>query len=752
MKNRTIIKLILLGFSAIIFNLAVFPAHAQSDAEDTDDAKVKTSEDLVYSAGFIKKKLAELLVAMSDVAKLLEKTEPDVAVILKRTVEHAQREDVAGKIEDVIRDIRQGLDQAAQIQQGEVIDDLTQMLRILEGGVGDLTKAEKRLAELQAIRDKLDKNLQRQQLEEKQTRPAANLEDIKKQSETLIKALQGIIEKQKSLKAKTNKVGSCDPKLVKLGELLEAIEDLSAKQKILGDAVDKSGLSELPILAEAQNRLAGRAKSLSDELAEVQADPNNKEVQVAAEHIKSADAQMEKAVSDLEKSDKPSASDSEEKALADLQAAGKQLRKMLEDKSADTPAGRLAKPQNQLGKQTGQLADKEAQLAEQAGIDPKSLSDKDEKKVAGDLNLAAESMDQAAKKLSAQQPVTAEAKQEQALVELAEQLRRVTELHRRALAQAEKKLNEAEQKRIAEDLKDLAERMKEGEGKKATAGGQAVASAGNSANSAAGEMSKNDAKSANNDQKKTLEQLRKAQEELNEEIAQLERRIKAEKLASVEERLAKILEEQKACNIQTRKTYSRRNQKTSAYDRQAKQTLGELSKTEGSLAEEVQSVRNMLKKEGSTVVFPEVLREVQEDLAAVQKQLAQFEPGPLVQTTQEDIVRTLEELISAVRKELSKGHGRAMSGGGQGQGQGSGKAPLVPPVAELRMLRLQQLRVNAGTRRAQRMVESKQITQEAADAQYRKLSERQKRVTDIAKKMASKMKTQGASQPEKKVE
>ena len=82
-------------------------------SQDAPEAKAKNDE-LVHSAKFLKEKLDDLLVEMNQVAQLMEETEPDVAKILRQTVEHAQRQDVSEKLDRVIETLRGGLDEAAQ--------------------------------------------------------------------------------------------------------------------------------------------------------------------------------------------------------------------------------------------------------------------------------------------------------------------------------------------------------------------------------------------------------------------------------------------------------------------------------------------------------------------------------------------------------------------------------------------------------------------------------------------------------------
>ncbi|MBN1942150.1 MAG: hypothetical protein JW849_02545 [Phycisphaerae bacterium] len=456
-----------------LFLLAAAIASPGAATAQTTQPGARQSEDLVHSADFIRKKLDELLAAMSDVAALLEKTDPDTAKILRQTVMYAQQEDVVNKIDDVKRLLRRGLDQAAQAGQSEVIRDLTYMLRLLEGARSDLSEIDERAARLRAIRNRLATLLKRQAAEEVKTRDAAG-----------------------------------------------------------------------------------------------------------------------------------------------------------------------------------------------------------------------------------------------------------------------KPLDDAEQKEITKNIHKTAERMKKPSDGKPMPGRASAAKAGRCSGKAGQCLCGNDATGANRRQNQTMDHLRDAIRSLDEEIEKLQRRSKAETLADISERLQKVLRKQKACTKQTRITYDARAKADPPYDRPAQQKLVELAGVEGELAEEVRAVRSLLKKEGTTVVFPAVLSDVRRDLTDVQKRLADFDPGPLTQATQEEIQRTLEELLEAVRKELSKGPGRGMGGGGGGQC----KPPLIPPVAELRMLRMKQLRVNRTTRRLDKLAAAGELSVPRDQAEYDKLAGRQEQVLKLVREMRAKLK------------
>ena len=704
----------------------------------------KGSDDLVHSANFTKQKFEELLSAMSDVARMMEKTDPEVARILRQTVDHAQREDVADKMEDVIRSLRKGLDEAAESHQSSVIDDLTQMLRILEGGVKDQSTTDAKLAELRAIRARIEKILKRQEAEEKITRPAAHTRDIDGETQRILKALRDIIAKQEELISRTAKIRKTNPSVRRLAKLRSIIRSALNAQKKLNAAAKDADLAQLPVLAEAQDKLIAGAEKVIKQIGKATADVDLKSalraagtepkvLQIAGDKVRSAAKEMKRASGSLGKSAKADARVPQQQAAVDLENAARTINDAIDKMLADTPSGGIAKEQSDLAGRTRKLAGAVAAAAEKAGIDPTTL-----KGNKGDLKKATGCMELASEKLTAQEPQGGRAEQDKALAELKGQLARAAELRRRATAEAGKKLDPTEQEQIASDTGKVAEKMKKGSDGKPTPAQPSVSKAGQCASGACGKMSNNDASGANRDQNEAIDNLKEALEKLDEEIARLDRRSKAEKLAAIEERLGKILEEQKLCTKQTRKTYEARSDKAPIYDREAQQTLAELSRIEGLLGEEVQSVRRVLLKEGTTVVFPEILGDVKEDLADVQKQLAGMDGGVLTQAKQEEIEQTLQELIDAVRKELSKGHGRAKAGGGGG---GGCKPPLIPPVAELRMLRAKQIRINRRTQRLNGMISGGKLTGREAVAEVRKLSVRQQRAAEIARRISDKMKT-----------
>jgi hypothetical protein len=369
-------------------------------------------------------------------------------------------------------------------------------------------------------------------------------------------------------------------------------------------------------------------------------------------------------------------------------------------------------------------------LCDQAGQDVDAES----------LQRGESAMQQAAEKLRSQQKSPAAEQQRKALAALRDALGRAQQVDE-AIRQATQQTPPARpQQSIAERLKHLAETMQADEtAEKLPAGQGDVTGAADSASQAAGELGDNQPGPANASQRKTLEQLRQATDALQEQVAQLERLKKARQLARLEERLARILESQQELSAQTRQTFSARRAKPPHYDRPDEQVLQAISGEEGTLAADIADIHKQLTEDGSTVVFPQMLQAVGDDLRLVETRLAKLQANPVTQRTQRRVERVLAQLIEAVRKELSEGPGRARRGGGGAGGGGGGKQPLIPPLAELRMLRLQQVWIREATGSLLEDVKGQAVSSEEARGQMRQLQNRQVELEKLTRKLAESM-------------
>ena len=122
---------------------------------------------------------------------------------------------------------------------------------------------------------------------------------------------------------------------------------------------------------------------------------------------------------------------------------------------------------------------------------------------------------------------------------------------------------------------------------------------------------------------------------------------------------------------------------------------------------------------------------MREDMQQIVERLAQAKVGKVTQGIEEDIMAALKEMIEALKKaqkdrDNKKPPGR--SGGGQPQ-----EPPLVDALAELRMIRALQMRVNTRTARYSKMIEGEQADNAELVEALRRLAERQERIHRVTR-------------------
>jgi hypothetical protein len=164
---------------------------------------------------------------------------------------------------------------------------------------------------------------------------------------------------------------------------------------------------------------------------------------------------------------------------------------------------------------------------------------------------------------------------------------------------------------------------------------------------------------------------------------------------------------------------------------------GKLSSDQRKIAIEAQKALTLLQEEGSSVAFPATVELMHEDMEDVAERLADAKVDDLTIGTEEDIISALEELIEALQKaqqDLEKQKQQQQ----QQQQQQEEEQPLVDQIAELKMIKALQQRVNKRTVRYSRLLTDDQdpIGQaegaELADA-IRQLSDRQQEIFRITR-------------------
>lgn len=204
-------------------------------------------------------------------------------------------------------------------------------------------------------------------------------------------------------------------------------------------------------------------------------------------------------------------------------------------------------------------------------------------------------------------------------------------------------------------------------------------------------------------------------------------------LDAIERRLNKMLQAQMklrtdtiALNLRLEDT-KKAGRKPARADVDRGRQLGE---GEAGIAVEAEKLLEVLREEGSTVVIPDVVQDMRQDLDTLAQRLTKLLAGEYTQEIQTDVIQTLKELIVVIQEERERRQGKG--GGGQDGMEGDNDERLLPNSAELKMLRSLQTRVNRRTQRFARLREKEESERE-------RLAEKQNGVADLTRTMADKL-------------
>jgi len=693
------------------------------------DTPATTDTEIVAQVRFTREQFVDLTTRMLEVADLLDESEPETAQVLRQAVSQARRAFIAEDMERVASLLAQGLTSAAASNQQGVIEELQKVLEMLRAGALDLEERQERINQWRDQLRRLGRILEDQKRLEQQSRVKAHEDEINRQFEELDRQVGSLVEQQQELRDQAAALTEADlsEAAAWTAEMLEKVRELRADQETIAAVADIVGVDRLPMLAETQREAGQQATELAKELGEHGGDM-----------VSSAAEAMAAAADHMEEPNHQEARDRAADAIADLTKAERLLEEMLAKASADTPAGRIAERQAELAQQAGEVAETAKALSEKTGRPANT----------DHMDAARREMERAAEKLRAQRRDAALVNQDEAIRQLKDEKYRLAQLHQRIKEQAKRDLAEqgAEQGELAGQTRETGEEMAGQDDSEPTPGAESVDRAADAMDRAAGKLgdessgqSDSDrAGQANADQQEAIEQLERAAKELAEEIAAEQERIESEQLAKIDELLQKVLDGQRQISEATIKAYEARDAETGDYDRPEQLKLAELADGEGELSGDVARVRDMLAEEGSAVVFPIVLEQVQDDLDGAQRRLASLSAGEVTQGIQKDIELALREMIESIREELSDRRNKADAGeGAGGGGGGGGDAPLVPPVAELKMLRRLQMRIAEQTETLNAKIDA--LPADQASETHARLAKRQQQLQEMASALAERL-------------
>jgi hypothetical protein len=219
-------------------------------------------------------------------------------------------------------------------------------------------------------------------------------------------------------------------------------------------------------------------------------------------------------------------------------------------------------------------------------------------------------------------------------------------------------------------------------------------------------------------QDKALEELNKAKKRLEDLLKQLREEEKERLLAALQARCERMLAMQIAVRDGT-VTLDKEIDKKDP-NREQQQTSNVLSDREEEIIREASKAISIIQAEGSAIAFAEVFLQVRTDMTTVANHLRKTDTSVVTQTVENDIIATLQEMIEALKK-ARKDNKNPPPPPRPGQQGPPPDQRLIDMLAELKMIRSMQLRVNSRTEVYGKQYEGEQAPAPtlAADAKLR---------------------------------
>jgi hypothetical protein len=238
------------------------------------------------------------------------------------------------------------------------------------------------------------------------------------------------------------------------------------------------------------------------------------------------------------------------------------------------------------------------------------------------------------------------------------------------------------------------------------------------------------------EQEKARHELEKAKAELEEILRQLREEEVGRTLAMLEGRFRRMLEKQLEIYESTKRLDKIPPDERG---RQVDIQAGKLGFDETKLAVEADKALLLLHEEGSSVAFPETVEMMRDDMQQVADRLSSAKIDTITQGIEEEIVAALEEMIAALQQaQQDLEEKKQQEQQQQGKPMQPGEEPLVDQIAELKMIRALQMRVNTRTTRYSSLLEnSDDLVGQTDDEELRdsliQLGERQDRIHEVTK-------------------
>jgi tetratricopeptide (TPR) repeat protein len=231
-------------------------------------------------------------------------------------------------------------------------------------------------------------------------------------------------------------------------------------------------------------------------------------------------------------------------------------------------------------------------------------------------------------------------------------------------------------------------------------------------------------------QERAIEELETARAELEEILRQLREEEVTRLLVQLETRLRGMLKAERGVLADAERLAAA----AVPSDRERQLEAARLGREQGAITAEAGKALVLLRDDGSAVAIPQALAQVHEDSGQAAGRLARGDTGRDTLGLLGEIVTGLEEMLAAVERARADQQDAAAKPGGGRSGE-AGEQPLVDKLAELKMLRSLQARVNGRTQRLARLLDAgdSAVDDAAVKAALTRLAGRQREIERAAR-------------------
>ncbi|MFM7245757.1 MAG: hypothetical protein ACKO40_16500 [Planctomycetaceae bacterium] len=230
------------------------------------------------------------------------------------------------------------------------------------------------------------------------------------------------------------------------------------------------------------------------------------------------------------------------------------------------------------------------------------------------------------------------------------------------------------------------------------------------------------------EQERAVEELETARAELEEILRQMREEEVERILVQLEARIRCMLKAERAVLGDTEKLAAA---DAAGSPRERQLEAARIGREQEKVGTDGAKAMALVRDDGSAVAIPQALEQVRDDAMQAAARLARADVGRETVAILGDIVSGLEEMLAAVEKaHRDQAAGRPGAGGG---GAAAGDQPLVDALAELKMLRTLQVRVNARTQRLSRLLDDDSTDDPGVRGVLVRLAERQRAIERAAR-------------------